>query len=328
MIQRFVSNAGRARSACAGLRSRLAPSRRFTEAWEGSTARSVGQHQQRPDARSFSRFAAVDHADAYERALKGQHGQQLSIAKLEGIGKDDAPFDPFIEEELREQAIERGEIMDEDAVDGGDNDSDTSDIPEATIVGKDDYEEDEDGDVYVYGDEEDEDEDESDDALVYNKDGSVIRNKSTLAALRAGYPAGGMLAVVEVGGSQHKVTTDDVLIVNRLKPVEHYKVGSVHTLKDVLLVGSSHLTLVGLPHVEGAEVDILIEEITQDAKVVVFKKRRRKHSQRKNGFRRDVTMARILDIRMPEEYADHEHLSRDNLSDIGELDDFKKPIMA
>ena len=108
---------------------------------------------------------------------------------------------------------------------------------------------------------------------------------------------------MELAGSQHKVTTDDVLIVNRLNPVTEFAVGSTHTFKDnVMLVGSSHYTLIVMPNVAGAEVDVMLEEITMDSKVVVFKKRRRKNSQRKTGFRRDVTMLRILDIRPPVPY--------------------------
>ena len=45
----------------------------------------------------------------------------------------------------------------------------------------------------------------------------------------------------------------------------------------------------------------LVEEITRDKTVVVFKKRRRKHSRRKNGFRRQVTFLRVLDVKMPGE---------------------------
>jgi large subunit ribosomal protein L21 len=137
-----------------------------------------------------------------------------------------------------------------------------------------------------------------------------------LATLRAGFPAGGLLSIIELGGAQHKVTTDDLIVVNRLKPVETWKIGSVHTMTDVMLVGSSHLTLVGIPFVAGAEVDLMVEEITQNAKVIIFKKRRRKHSERKNGFRRDVTLLRVLDIRMPAEYKDHQHVGREIVDEL------------
>ncbi|GAX18126.1 hypothetical protein FisN_25Hh108 [Fistulifera solaris] len=217
----------------------------------------------RPFSRGFSTaplpsYAAVDHSEAYERAMQGGHGQQLALAALEGYGKDEPDFDPFIEEEMAEDGQED--------------------------------EEDEDSGYY----------DDDEGSGVFNSDGSLRRAPSELATLRAGAPAGGMVAVIELAGTQYKVTTDDLLIVNKLKPVEKFQLGSVHSLDSVLLLSTSHYTLVGLPKVEGAVVDVMVEEITKDAKVIIFKKRRRKHSQRKNGFRREVTMLRVLDIRPPE----------------------------
>lgn len=226
-----------------------------------------------------SGFAAVDHSEAYELSMKGLHGKQLALAALEGEGKDDAPFDPFIEEEREEDRLkmlggmEEAEYVDEESDD-------------------------------------DDDEEEGDLRSIYNNDGSLRRKKSEFATLRAGAPAGGMSAIIELAGSQHKVTTDDVLIVNRLSPVDTFQVGSIHTLKDVMLVSSSHLTLVGQPFISGAEVDVMVEEVTKDAKIIIFKRRRRKNYRKKNGFRRDVTMLRVLDIRTPEAYADHEHVER------------------
>ena len=235
-----------------------------------------------------SRYAVIDHSEAYEAAMQGQHGEQLALARQEGAGKDDLPFDPFLEEELA--ALEIDDQLDNDSEEYED------DVIEAEFY------------------EDDEDEIES----RYNRDGSVRRGKSALATLKAGFPAGGLFAVIQVGGSQHKVTTDDLIVVNRLKPVEKYKIGSIHTLTDVMLVGSSHKTLVGLPTVTGAEVDVMVEEITRDKKVIIFKKRRRKHSQRKNGFRRDVTLLRVLDVRMPDEHKDHYHVGRDIVDELDE----------
>jgi large subunit ribosomal protein L21 len=255
-----------------------------------------------------SRYAVIDHSEAYETAMQGPHGQQLALARLEGLGKDELPFDPFLEEELAALGTGRDDDMDYDD-DDVDEDEYGDDVVEAEYM--DDDEEDDDDE-----DDDDEDEDEDDAVGPYNKDGSVRRPKSVLATLRAGFPAGGLLSIIELGGAQHKVTTDDLIVVNRLKPVETWKIGSVHTLTDVMLVGSSHLTLVGIPFVAGAEVDLMVEEITRNAKVIIFKKRRRKHSQRKNGFRRDVTLLRVLDIRMPAEYKDHQHVGREIVDEL------------
>ncbi len=226
-----------------------------------------------------TKFAVVDHSIAYESAMRGRHGKQLALGKLEGGGKDDRTFDPFREMERRKKA-EAGNFE---------------------LGGKVDDEKDDDGE------EGDDDDEESDDDMPYTRDGSLRRTKSQLATLRAGYPAGGLFAIVHVNGFQHKVAVHDILVVDRLNPLDTWRVGSTHTLTDVLLLSSSHLTLVGMPMVSGAEVDVMVEEITRDAKVIVFKKRRRKNSKRRNGFRRDVTVLRILDIRMPEPYRDHRH---------------------
>jgi large subunit ribosomal protein L21 len=255
------------------------------------------QQQQQQQRQNRTIFAAVDHSVAYETAMKGQHGMQLELAALEGVGKDDADFDPFIEEEMEEDRIRAGGKKKEEKDGKKEYDEHTL---EGEIIGQSDADDDDLDDL--------EDADEISLSAVYNNDGSLKRAK--LASLRAGAPAGGMIAIIELAGTQYKVTTDDVLIVNRLKPLDSFAVGSVHELETVMLCSSSHLTLVGMPYVTGATVVVMVEEITMDEKVIIFKKRRRKHSQRKNGFRRDVTMLRILDIRPPEQYQEHEHVER------------------
>jgi large subunit ribosomal protein L21 len=240
-----------------------------------------------------SKYAVVDHSEAYEESIRGPHGKQLELAKLEGLGKDDPPFNPFLEDELEE---ERERLAAEEEARTSEDGEDNEEIDDGDEEEEEDF---------------DDDEEENDDISPFNNDGSLRWKKSELAIFRAGAPAGGLFAVVELAGSQHKVTTDDLLVVNLLKPVSHYKVGSVHTLKDVMLVGSSHMTCVGMPYVSGSEVDVMVEEITQDAKVIVFKKRRRKTYKRKNGFRRDITMLRILEIRPPKEVRDHKFVQRE-----------------
>lgn len=102
-------------------------------------------------------------------------------------------------------------------------------------------------------------------------------------------------AVVELPGAQYKVTNDDLLTVDKVKdnkgiPVQ---VGEILTFDKVLLVGTKGLTMIGRPYVAGATVTALVEEQTQDAKVLVFKRRRRKHSQTMQGHRRKLTLLRI-----------------------------------
>jgi len=251
-----------------------------------------------------SRYAVVDHSEAYEREISGRHGAQLELAQIAGIGRDDPDFDPFKDQlyELMEKNEEGNLDDDDDYDDDGDLEDDLRDVEkEAANIDENNDKDD--------GDEEGEEIDEE--AEIVKTDSNtpqrIRRKKSEIAALAAGAPAGGVFAVVRIAGAQHKVSEDDVVILNKLKPVTKYSVGSVHTLTDILLVSSSHLTLVGMPVVAGAEVDVMVEEITQDEKVIVFKNRRRKNSRRKNGFRREVTLLRILEIRMPEEYNNHKH---------------------
>jgi len=214
--------------------------------------------------------------------MASSHGQQLQLALEEGRGKDDAPFDPF-----SAFLDEMGQTVDSVEDDGGDGNSD--DIEEAEFEEYDNQDE-----------ENDEEEDEY--QPMYDTTGAPLRPKSERLALRAGYPSGGNFAVIYLAGFQHKVTKDDLLVVNKLKPVSEWSVGSTHTIKgdDVLLVANQYKTCVGLPGVAGAEVDVMVEEITRDKTLVIFKKRRRKNSRRKNGFRRQVTFLRVLDVRMPE----------------------------
>jgi large subunit ribosomal protein L21 len=61
-------------------------------------------------------------------------------------------------------------------------------------------------------------------------------------------------------------------------------------------VGTPEMTRVGRPWVEGAKVRFEVEEQTKDAKVIVFKKKRRKGYKRKQGFRREITVLRVLGI--------------------------------
>ena len=283
MLSRVLYSAAqsscRSRSLATAPRSALATNIQQPSCRLSSTVRHLSSSSSEASVASSqpqSRFAIVDHSEAYVASMRGPHGKQLELAQLDGMGRDDPPFNPFWDDEEEEEE-------DDDEIDE------------------------------MEGDDEDEQETAPAAASAYNNDGSLPWKKGQLATFRAGAPAGGMFAVVELAGSQHKVTTDDVLNVNLLKPVEVYKVGSVHTLRDVMMVGSSHQTAVGMPYVTGAEVDVMVEEITQDEKVVVFKKRRRKNYKRKKGHRRDLTLLRILDIRPPPEIgSDHEHVLREN----------------
>ena len=105
-------------------------------------------------------------------------------------------------------------------------------------------------------------------------------------------PLDRLFAVVSVKGKQFKVSPGDVINAEKLKGA---KVGDVLSLPP-MVVGSRDKTLLGRPTVQGASVSLTVQEHVQDLKVIVFKKKRRKRYQKKNGFRRQVTRLRVDSI--------------------------------
>jgi large subunit ribosomal protein L21 len=101
-----------------------------------------------------------------------------------------------------------------------------------------------------------------------------------------------MFAVIRTGGKQYRVMPNDVLKVERLPG----DAGETITFSDVLAVGSDARTTIGAPLVPGATVTATV--IAQDRldKIVIFKKRRRQNSRRKNGHRQHVTVLRVAGI--------------------------------
>jgi large subunit ribosomal protein L21 len=98
-----------------------------------------------------------------------------------------------------------------------------------------------------------------------------------------------MFAVIRTGGKQYRVTPNAVLKVEKLDA----EPGSTVTFTDVLAVGGAGGLTVGSPLVAGASVTATV--IAQDRldKVIIFKKRRRQNSRRKNGHRQHVTVLRV-----------------------------------
>lgn len=101
-----------------------------------------------------------------------------------------------------------------------------------------------------------------------------------------------MFAIVTIGGQQFKVEKDKFLYVNRLPQEE----GSSVTFTDVLLLADGEKTTLGAPTVAGAKVTGKILEHLKGDKVIVFKKKRRKDYQKKNGHRQALTKVLIEGI--------------------------------
>src|SRR4051812_34558112 len=100
-----------------------------------------------------------------------------------------------------------------------------------------------------------------------------------------------MFAVIKTGGRQYRVVPDDVLEVGKIEG----EVGSIVQLNEVLLVGGD-TPILGLPTVAGASVAVEVLDHKRGPKIVAFKKRRRKNSRRKRGYRDEITVLRISEI--------------------------------
>ncbi len=100
-----------------------------------------------------------------------------------------------------------------------------------------------------------------------------------------------MFAVIKTGGRQYRVVPDDVLEIGKIAG----DVGTIVQLGEVLLVGGESPVL-GSPTVAGASVAAEVLQHKRGPKVIAFKKRRRKNSRRKRGYRDEITVLRITEI--------------------------------
>ncbi|WP_238365382.1 50S ribosomal protein L21 [Mesobacterium pallidum] len=101
-----------------------------------------------------------------------------------------------------------------------------------------------------------------------------------------------MFAVLKTGGKQYKVSSGDVLRVEKLAANAGEKV----QFNDILMLGGDTVT-VGAPLVAGAAVQAEVIDTIKADKVITFVKRRRKHSsQRTRGHRQQLTLLRVTDI--------------------------------
>ncbi len=100
-----------------------------------------------------------------------------------------------------------------------------------------------------------------------------------------------MFAVIKTGGRQYRVVPDDVLEIGKIAG----DVGTIVQLGEVLLVGGDS-PLLGAPTVAGATVAAEVLQHKRGPKVIAFKKRRRKNSRRKRGYRDEITVLRVTEI--------------------------------
>jgi large subunit ribosomal protein L21 len=100
-----------------------------------------------------------------------------------------------------------------------------------------------------------------------------------------------MFAVIKTGGKQYRVAAQDMLKIDRLKA----EPGEIVQFGEVLVVGGDNVTL-GTPTIAGASVAAEVLQQGRGPKIIAFKKRRRKNSRRKRGFRPEFTLVRITEI--------------------------------
>ena len=99
-------------------------------------------------------------------------------------------------------------------------------------------------------------------------------------------------AIIETGGKQYKVSASKILEIEKLNA----KVGETIKFKNVLLLNDDKTTEIGSPSVSGATVEAKLLENVKDRTVLIFHKRRRKHSRKKNGHRQRHSKIQITKI--------------------------------
>ena len=100
-------------------------------------------------------------------------------------------------------------------------------------------------------------------------------------------------AVIQTGGKQYKVKSGEILKIEKLRDS---KVNTKIEFKEILAYGDSKIIEVGSPIVQGAKVEANLIKNSKNRTVLIFKKRRRQNSRRKNGHRQEYSMIRINKI--------------------------------
>jgi large subunit ribosomal protein L21 len=100
-----------------------------------------------------------------------------------------------------------------------------------------------------------------------------------------------MFAVIKTGGKQYRVAPEDIIRIDRVSG----EPGEIVEFGEVLVLGGD-TPQIGVPVVAGATVAGEVLQHTRGDKVIAFKKRRRKNSRRKRGYRHEFSVIRITEI--------------------------------
>ena len=100
-------------------------------------------------------------------------------------------------------------------------------------------------------------------------------------------------AIIQTGGKQYKVRAGEII---KIEKIGDHKPNSIVEFKEILAYGDDKNVEVGLPTVQGAKVEAEFLKNAKNRTVLVFKKRRRKNSRRKNGHRQQYALIRVNKI--------------------------------
>ena len=100
-------------------------------------------------------------------------------------------------------------------------------------------------------------------------------------------------AVIQTGGKQYKVRSGEILKIENLP---NLKPDTKIEFKEILAYGDNKIIEIGAPTVQGAKVEANLIKNSKNRTVLIFKKRRRHNSRRKNGHRQEYSMIRINKI--------------------------------
>ena len=100
-------------------------------------------------------------------------------------------------------------------------------------------------------------------------------------------------AIIQTGGKQYKVKSGEILKIEKLPDS---KSDTKIEFKEILAYGDDKVIEIGAPIVQGAKVEANLIKNSKNRTVLIFKKRRRQNSRRKNGHRQQYSMIRINKI--------------------------------
>ena len=99
-------------------------------------------------------------------------------------------------------------------------------------------------------------------------------------------------AIFETGGKQYKASASKIIEIEKLD----VEIGKTIQFKNILLLNDSKTTEIGNPNITGAIVEAKLLDNVKDRTVLIFHKRRRKHSRKTNGHRQRHSKIQIIKI--------------------------------